>query len=327
MAKRDYYEVLGVARSASEDEIKRAFKRLARKHHPDLNPGDKQAENRFKEIGEAYAALSDPQKRRQYDSMGHAAFAGGSPWGERGAAPSVEEILREFGLGDLFGGIFGGGTGGAGTGGGGARRTGFWTERPAAGPMKGGDVNYSMEIGFDDALKGLTTTVSIPRAGQENGSLRRTTERIQVKIPPGVETGSRVRLAGKGDPSPNGGPPGDLYITTKVRPHLFYERKGDNLYLELPVTLGEALLGTRVEIHTYEGTAKVTIPPGTQNGQKFRLAGKGAPRLKGGGKGDLYVTVKVLLPDRLDEESKELIREFERRNPMRPRGPMTGVSI
>ncbi|MBI3026105.1 MAG: DnaJ domain-containing protein [Candidatus Tectomicrobia bacterium] len=317
MAKRDYYEVLGVGRNAGEDEVKRAFKRLARRHHPDLNPGDKQAEERFKEIGEAYAVLSDPAKRRQYDAMGHAAFAGRSPWGERGAPPSVEDILREFGLGDIFGGIFGGG---------GGHRTRFW-EGGAPGPTKGADVNYSMEIGFDDALRGLTSTITIPRTARENGSVRRTTERIQVKIPAGVESGSRVRLAGKGDPSPDGGPPGDLFITTKVRPHLFFDRKGDNLYLELPVTLGEALLGTRVEIHTYEGTAKVTIPPGAQNGRKFRLAGKGAPHLKGGGKGDLYVTVRVLLPDRLDEESKELIREFERRNPMRPRTPMTGVSM
>ena len=318
MVKRDYYEVLGVGRNAGEEEIKRAFKRLARKHHPDLNPGDKQAEERFKEIGEAYAVLSDPAKRRQFDAMGHAAFAGGSPWGERGAPPSVEDILREFGLGDLFGGIFGAG---------GARRGGFWEGGASRGPAKGADVNYSMEIGFDDALRGLTSTITIPRTARENGASRRTTERIQVKIPAGVESGSRVRLAGKGDPSPDGGPPGDLFITTKVRPHLFFDRKGDNLYLELPVTLGEALLGTRVEIHTYEGTSKVTIPPGTQNGRKFRLAGKGAPHLKGGGKGDLYVTVRVLLPDRLDEESKELIREFERRNPMHPRTPMTGVSM
>ncbi|MBI3126357.1 MAG: DnaJ domain-containing protein [Candidatus Tectomicrobia bacterium] len=320
MAKRDYYEVLGVKRDASEDEIKRAFKRLARKHHPDLNPGDKQAEGRFKEIGEAYAALSDPQKRRQYDARGHAAFAGGTPWGE-GPAPSVEDILREFGLGDLFGGIFGG------RGGGGGRRAVFWEGGPAAAPAKGADVNYSMEIGFDDALRGLTTTITIPSAGPGNGAPGRGTERIQVKIPPGVESGSRIRLAGKGEPSPGGGPLGDLYITTKVRPHPFFERKGDNLYLEVPVTLGEALLGSRVEIHTYEGTTKVTIPPGTQNGRKFRLAGKGAPRLKGGGRGDLYVTVKVVLPERLDEESQRLVRELERRNPVHPRSSMTGVSM
>ncbi|MEK6712216.1 MAG: DnaJ C-terminal domain-containing protein [Nitrospinota bacterium] len=318
MAKRDYYEVLGVGRGAGEEEVKRAFKRLARKHHPDLNPGDKQAEERFKEMGEAYAVLSDPQKRRQYDAMGHAAFPGGSPWGERGAPPSVEDLLREFGLGDIFGGIFGGG---------GGRRGGFWGERAARGPAKGQDINYSMEIGFDDALRGLTSTITIPRTAQGNGGARHTTERIQVKIPAGVENGSRVRVAGKGEPSPDGGAPGDLYIITKVRPHLFFDRKGDNLYLDLPVTLGEALLGTRVEIHTFEGTAKVTIPPGTQNGQKLRLAGRGAPRLKGGGKGDLYVTVRVLLPDRLDEESKEIVREFERRNPMKPRAPMLGVSM
>ncbi len=316
MAKRDYYEVLGVGRSASAEELKRAFKKLARKHHPDLNPGDKSAEARFKEIGEAYAALSDPQRRRQYDAMGHAAFRGGSPWGEAGAPSSVEEILREFGLGDIFSGMFGGG-----------RRTRFWEAGAPRAPVKGEDVNYSMEIGFEDALRGLSTTIAVPKAVQENGVVRHTTERIQVKIPPGVSNGSRIRLAGKGEPSPTGGSPGDLFIITKVRPHPFFERKGDNLYLDLPVTLGEAILGSRVEIHTYEGTTKITIPPGTQNGQKFRLAGKGAPRLKDSGKGDLFVTVRVHLPGRLDEKSKDLVREFERRNPQHPRADMTGVSL
>ena len=311
MPKADYYEVLGVSRSASEAELKRAFKKLARTYHPDVNPGDAKAEERFKEISEAYAVLSDPEKRRKYDAMGHAAFGGGSPWGE-GAPPNMGDILREFGLGDIFGGIFGG-----------AGRGGFH----APPPRRGQDVNYSMEIGFDDSLNGLSTTISVPKTTHENGKIHHTTERIQVKIPPGVSNGSRIRLAGKGEVSLNGGPQGDLFIVTKVRAHPFFERKGDNLYLHLPVSLGEALLGARVEINTFEGVTKMTIPPSTQNGQVFRLPGKGAPKLKGAGKGDLFVTVQVMLPDQIDEESKEIVRELERRNPTSPRANMAGVSM
>lgn len=318
MPKRDYYEVLGIGRGASDAELKRAFKKLARKYHPDVNPGDKKAEERFKEISEAYAVLSDAEKRGRYDAMGHAAFGGGNPWGEGGAPSSIEDILREFGLGEVLGGMFGGARGGSGRGG--------FEARPQA-PRRGQDLNYSMEIGFDDSLNGLNTTITVPKTTSENGEIRRGAERIQVKIPPGVSTGSRIRLAGKGESSLNGGPQGDLYIITKVRDHPFFERKGDNLYLDLPVTLGEALLGARVEINTFEGATKMTIPPSTQNGQVFRLAGKGAPKLKGSGQGDLYVSVRVLLPERMDEESKEIVRELERRNPTSPRANMTGVSL
>ena len=317
MAKRDYYEVLGIDRSASEAELKRAFKKLARTYHPDVNPGNAKAEERFKEISEAYAVISDPEKRRKYDAMGHAAFGGGSPWGG-GAPPGMEDILREFGLGDIFGGVFGGARGGA-------ARGGFHAQHQA--PRRGQDVNYSMEIGFDDSLKGLNTTITVPKTTNENGKIQHTTERIQVKIPPGVSNGSRIRLSGKGEVSLNDGPQGDLFIVTKVREHPFFERKGDNLYLELPVSLGEALLGARVEINTFEGVTKMTIPPSTQNGQVFRLSGKGAPKLKGSGKGDLFVRIQVLLPDQMDEESKEIVRELESRNPTSPRANMTGVSM
>ncbi len=317
MPKRDYYDVLGIDRSASEAELKRVFKRLARRYHPDVNPGDEKAEERFKEISEAYAVLSDAEKRKQYDAMGHAAFSGGNPWGD-GGAPGVEDILREFGLGDILGSMFGGRRGGVG-------REGF-SARPQP-PLRGQDVNYSMEIGFDDSLKGIHTTITVPKTTYEDDRMQRATERIQVKIPPGVSSGSRIRLAGKGGSSLNGGAQGDLFIVTKVREHPFFERKGDNLYLELPVTLGEALLGARVEINTFEGATKMTIPPSTQNGQVFRLTGKGAPKLKASGKGDLYVTINVLLPERIDEESKEMVRELERRNPTSPRANMTGVSI
>jgi len=275
------------------------------------------AEERFKEISEAYAVLSDPEKRRKYDTMGHAAFRGGSPWGD-GTPPGMEDILREFGLGDIFGGIFGGGRGGA-------ARKGFHAGTQA--PQRGQDVNYSMEIGFDDSLKGLNTTITVPKTTQKNGKIQHTTERIQVKIPPGVSNGSRIRLAGKGEASLNGGSQGDLFIVTKVREHPFFERKGDNLYLDLPVSLGEVLLGARVEINTFEGVTKMTIPPSTQNGQVFRLPGKGAPKLKDSGKGELFVTIKVILPEKMDEESREIVRELEQRNPTSPRANMTGVSM
>ena len=308
MAKRDYYEVLGIDRSVSEAELKRAFKKLARTYHPDVNPGDAKAEERFKEISEAYAVISDPEKRRKYDAMGHAAFGGGSPWGE-GFAPGVEDIFRE---------MFGRARGGAASG-------GFHAQQQA--PRRGRDVNYSMEIGFDDSLKGLTTIITVPKTTNENGKIQHTTERIQVKIPPGVSNGTRIRLAGKGEVSLNGGPQGDLFIVTKVREHPFFERKGDNLYLELPVSLGDALLGARVEINTFEGAMKMTVPPSTQHGQVFRLSGKGAPKLKGSGKGDLFVRIQVLLPDQMDEESKEIVRELESRNPTSPRANMTGVSM
>jgi DnaJ-class molecular chaperone len=323
MAKKDYYEILGIKRNASEDEIKRSFKKLARKYHPDVNPGDKRAEDRFKEISEAYAVLSDAEKRRQYDMMGHSAFAGGSPWGDRGAPQNVEDILREFDLGDIFGSFFGGAGGRASRG----RESGFWGSPRPAGPTKGQDVNYSMEISFDDSLKGMSTTITVPKTETNGGRFRQTTERIQVKIPTGVSNGSKIRLGGKGELSRDGGPPGDLYIITKVRPHKYFERKGDNLYLDLPISIGEAVLGTRVEIHTYEGTTRMTIPPWTQNGQTFRLTGKGAPHLKGSGKGDLYVTARVQIPSHVDDESADLIREFNRRNPSAPRSEMTGVSI
>lgn len=310
MSKRDYYEILGVNRDVSSEQLKRSFKKLARKYHPDVNPGNKSAEERFKEISEAYAVLSDVEKRRKYDTMGHAAFSGGNPW-EGGI--NMEDILKDIGIGDIFGSFFGGQRGRT------SYRSSNW------GPQvntKGEDVNYSMEVGFDDALRGLETVVTVPKNIIDNGVIRRATERIKVKIPAGVSNGSRIRLTGKGEPSQSGGKNGDLYILTKVSTHPYIERKGDNLYIDLPLTLGELSLGTRVELETFEGVTKVTIPPGTQNGQRLRLNGKGAPQMKGTGKGDLFVAVSLKLPERIDEKSKDLIREFERLNPIDPREGM-----
>ena len=365
MATRDFYNVLGVPRGASEQEIKRAYRKLARKHHPDVNPGSKSAEGKFKEISEAYEVLSDPEKRRRYDQLGQEAFAAGA----RGPQPGGGFRGFDFGgfdfgsagsgdLGDLLSDLFG------------------QRERAqASGPGKGEDLQYSLDINFEDAVRGLSTEVNLqkhsrcgrcggsgarpgspldtcpdcggsgrlrsrallrtsqacPRCGG-NGKISREacqtcggrgvsfgTERIAVKIPPGVDTGSRVRLQGMGEPGKNGGPPGDLYIITRVRPHSVLERKGDNLYVEVPITITEAALGTRIEVPTVDGATTMRIPPETSSGQVFRLRGKGVPHLKGGGHGDQFVTVKIVAPRNLDARSQDLLREFARLNPGDPR--------
>jgi len=364
MAKRDYYEVLGVRRGASEAEIKRVYRKLARKHHPDVNPGDKAAEAKFKEITEAYEVLGDPEKRRAYDQFGHEGFAAGA--GTRGTEPTGGFGGFDFGrvdfgagdLGDLFSDLFG--------------------QRGRAeppGPSRGEDLHYSLDIDFENAVRGVATEISLqkhsrceacggsgakpgsaletcPECGgsgrrpgrglrrmagacprcRGNGKISRDpcracggrgigfgTERIAVKIPPGVDTGSRIRLQGKGEVGPNGGPPGDLYIVTRVRPHPVLERRGDNLYVEIPITISEAALGARVEVPTVEGTTSMRIPPETSSGQVFRLREKGVPHLKGGGQGDQFVTVKIVAPTNLDSRSQELLREFARLNPWNPR--------
>ncbi len=373
MAKRDFYEVLGLKRGAAEADIKRAYRKLARRYHPDVNPGDKAAENRFKEITEAYEVLQDPEKRRQYDLFGPDGFratAGPPPGGPGGAGFGGFDFGRmDFGgaggdLGDLFSDLFGGGQ----------------VHRESAGPAKGEDLHYSLDINFEDAVKGTGTEVSLQKrivcsacggSGAPRGSVVETcpdcggsgrraaaafrrvgapcprcrgtgkisrdpcgvcrgqgsvfgTERIGVKIPAGVDTGSRIRLAGKGEPGRNGGPPGDLFIVTRVRPHPVLERKGDNLHVEVPITITEAALGARIEVPTVEGQTSMRVPPETSSGQVFRLRGKGVPHLKGGGQGDEFVTVKIVAPRNLDARSQELLREFARLNPSDPR-PRTGI--
>jgi molecular chaperone DnaJ len=366
MATRDFYSVLGVPRGASQQEIKRAYRKLARKHHPDVNPGNKAAETKFKEISEAYEILSDPEKRRRYDQFGPEGFAAGA----RGPEP-----------GGGFGGFdFGGFDFGSGASGDlGDLLSDFFGQREharASGPGKGEDLHYSLDIHFKDAIHGVSTEINLQKhsrcdrcggSGARPGSpldacpdcggsgrlrsrgLLRTsqacrrcggngkvsreacpacggrgvtfgTERIAVRIPPGVDTGSRVRLQGKGEPGRNGGPSGDLYIVTRVRPHPVLERKGDNLYVEVPITITEAALGARVQVPTIDGTTTMHIPPETSSGQVFRLRGKGVPHLKGGGQGDQFVTVKIVAPRNLDARSQELLREFARLNPSDPRG-------
>ena len=372
MGKRDYYEVLGVSRNAKEKDLKRAFRRLARQYHPDVNSGNKEAEVRFKEINEAYETLSDPEKRRQYDRFGHQGVGAGAAGGPRPGSAGGGVDFGGFdvsgsgfgGFGDILSDLFG-------------RRA----ESEPAGPGRGQDLHYAIDIDFEDAVRGLSTEITVQRsvtcpscqgsgAGwgsqltacpacggsgrrQVGGGLFRATEacaacrgtgkvtsqpcgecggvgvvrkaeRIAVKIPPGVDSGSKVRLAGMGEAGRQGGPPGDLYIVTRVRPHPIFERKGDNLFCEVPISVGEAALGARIEVPTGDGTASMRIPPETSSGQVFRLHGKGVPHLKGGGRGDQFLTVKIVLPKQLDARSQDLLREFERLNPADPRAPLVG---
>jgi DnaJ-class molecular chaperone len=308
--KKDYYSVLGVRRNASAKEIKQAYRRLARRYHPDVNPGDASAEQKFKEISEAYEVLGDPEQRQQYDRFGHQAFTGGfgTPFGGGAGSRGFQSgNLKDFfasrgnfaeGFGSLFEEFFGKGA-----------------PRSHATPTRGQDIEQTVEIRFEDAVHGATTEVRVPR---RDGSV----ESLRVKIPPGVDSHSRIRLAGKGEAGTSGGAPGDLYIVTHIRPHAYFVRQEDDIGCEVPVTLAEALLGARVEVPTIDGMTTMTLPAGTQNGQKFRLRGKGMPRLKGDGRGDQYVTVKVVLPEKLDAQSQQLIAELDKRHPLQPRAHM-----
>ena len=347
MSKRDYYDVLGVAKDADAKALKSAYRKLAMKYHPDQNPGDAEAEAKFKEVGEAYAILSDPEKKAAYDRFGHAAFdgsggMGGNPFG----AGDPSDIFQ-----DIFSQVFGGG----------ARRR--------SGPQRGSDLRYDMEITLEEAFAGKDATINVPTAvtcepcsgsGAEPGTspetcptcggagrvrasqgfftMERTCARcagrgqviskpckkchgagqvqedreLQVKIPAGVETGMRIRLSGEGEPGAKGGPKGDLYIFVDVAEHDLFERDGPNLYCRTPVSMVTAALGGEVEIPTVDGgRARVTVPEGAQTGRKLRLRGKGMPSLRGTGQtGDLYIEMFVETPRNLTQRQKDILREF-----------------
>ncbi len=274
MAERDLYQILGVSRSSGEEEIRKAFRKLARANHPDVNPGDAAAEERFKEISFAYEILSDADKRARYDEFGHEGLAEGfdpeqgrayRQWahGARGD-PFGGSFSSHVDLGDLFGDLFG---------------------SSPRGPRRGRDLESSLEIDFETAVCGGEVSINV------GGST------LRVRIPAGADDGARVRLAGKGQPGNDGAPSGDLYLILRVRRHRFYRREGAHVHLDLPVTLPEAVLGAEIEVPTPHGPVTMKVPEGAQNGQVLRLRGKGAGRRRASGFGDLYVHLDVRLPE------------------------------
>lgn len=383
--QKDYYAVLGVDRDAKPEAIRKAYRHLARKYHPDVNPGDKKAEEKFKDISEAYEVISDEKKRKVYDRHGFYSdnippegFQGGAQthsgaepgfdfsgfdFSNFGAQPEAEE--RHGGVGgsfrDIFSQIFSRGEG---------------RVREEEGPQRGSDLEHRVQLGFWDAIRGthlrLTVarkevctichgtgfksgpSVTCPTCGgsgkvsRQAGAMRfsgpcpncggtgkqrprcptcggsgliHKPETFEVRIPAGVDTGSRVRVAGKGNAGLDGGPRGDLYIITEVASHPLFERKGDNIYVKVPVTVTEAALGAKVEVPTIDGPSTIRIPPGTQSGQMLRLRSKGVPSLRGGAgvRGDEFIEVQVRVPQVADERTKELLRELARLNPDDPR--------
>jgi molecular chaperone DnaJ len=365
--KKDYHAILGVKPSATEKEIRSAYKKLARKHHPDVNPGNKQAEEKFKEITEAYEVLTDPAKRQAWERGGadfdpFSGRAGGR--GGRAGRPGADFEGADFSsiLNDLFSGMGGFGQAAGGRG--------------AAAPAgRGADLEYETTVTFEQALKGSTLRIPLAhtvacgtcggqgsvragggacrrcqgsgRVSRGGGAVRmtvtcpvcggtgeapgetcptcggtgiqRASETIQVRIPPGVEGGGRVKVAGKGEAGVRGGPPGDLYVVLRVAPHAWFRREGRDVVLDLPLTVGEATLGTRLEVPTVDGRVTLTIPPGSRSGQRLRLKGKGAGGRAGQPHGDQIVVLQIVPPRSLDPKSRKLLEDFERLNPVHPR--------
>ncbi|MEM1187924.1 MAG: molecular chaperone DnaJ [Pseudomonadota bacterium] len=346
MSKRDYYEVLGVEKGADEKEVKKAYRRVAMKYHPDRNPDDADAEEKFKEASEAYEVLSDAEKRAAYDRFGHAGVEGQVGGGGGFAGGSFADIF-----GDVFGDIFGGGGG-----------------RSRGGAQRGADLRYTLDISLEDAVRGTTVEIRVPTlvvctscdgSGARKGSGRTTcgtcggvgqvrmqqgffqvqqtcptchgrgytiadpcptcrgqgrvekTKKLSVKVPPGVDTGDRIRLAGEGEAGAEGGPPGDLFVQMSVKQHPLFERDGKHLFCEVPITFADAALGGELEIPTLDGRVKLKIPPETQTGKLFRLRGKGVQPVRGGGVGDLLCRAVVETPVNLSKQQKELLRELQ----------------
>ncbi len=350
--KRDYYEVLGVSKSATEADLKKAYRSLAKKYHPDMNPGDKEAEEKFKEVNEAYEILSDSEKRQQYDQFGHAAFSQGAGGGYGGGGFGG---FGGFDFEDIFSSFFGGG--------GGSRRSNA--------PQKGDDVGVRVVLTFEEAVFGCKKEVTYQRtescadcggSGAEKGSKADTcakcrgtgritvqqrtvmgmmqtqrgcdacggkgkiitspcrkcrgtghvsqSKKLEVNIPAGIDNGQRIVLRGQGHAGKNGGPNGDLFVEVRVRTHSFFEREGNHLYCEVPISITEATLGGEIEIPTLEGKEKFRIPEGTQPDTSFTLRGKGVPDVNSGRRGDLIITVNVEIPKNLTSEQKRLLSDF-----------------
>jgi molecular chaperone DnaJ len=352
MAKRDFYEILGVAKNASEEDIKKAYRKLAMKYHPDRNPDSKESEEKFKEVKEAYEMLTHPDKREAYDRYGHAGvdpnMGGGGGFGGAGAGGFGDAF------GDIFGDIFGGGGRGRG-----------------AGPQvyRGADLRYNLEITLEQAANGFDTTIRVPSwdkcdtchgSGAKPGtqpvtcstcaghgqvrmqqgffSIQQTCPKchgsgkvipepcaacggagrikrnktLEVKIPAGIDNGMRIRSTGNGEPGTNGGPPGDLYVEIHIKPHAVFQREGDDLHCEMPISFTKATLGGEIEVPTLSGKVSFTIPEGTQTGKTFRLKSKGIKGVRSGYNGDLFCHVVVETPVKLTEKQKDLLREFDR---------------
>ena len=319
MEFKDYYQTLGVAKSASDKEIKQAYRKLARKHHPDVNPGDKSAETRFKEINEAYEVLGDPEKRRKYDELGAnwrmyeqaqqsgQGFGGGSPFGGPGGAwninvggPGGYRTMTEEEMHDLFGNedpfsdffktFFGGG---------GAREAGpRGRQTRAPRTQKGRDIEHEVELTLEEAYHGATRRISIKQGGHARS--------VDVRIPPGVKDGSRVRAAGEGESGSNGGASGDLYLRVRIRPHPIFERDGSDLRAKVAVPVTTAVLGGEAQVPTITGSVRLKIPETTQSGQVFRLKGHGMPHVgKPDERGDLFATVEIQLPRALSKDQRQ----------------------
>ena len=297
MASKDYYEILGVSKNASDEEMKRAYRKLAMKYHPDRNPNKKEAEERFKELNEAYAVLSDKEKRKQYDTFGKEGFH---------QRYTQEDIFRGFDFEDIFSNLFGGrGRRETRSGGRGGFDFGDVFSRAYQGgraPQKGGDVLYELPITLEEAALGGEKRISIPKNGR--------VEEISVRIPAGIPSGKKLRVAGKGMEGKNGGPSGDLYLQVSVKNHPIFDREGDDLIVEKEIIFSEAVLGTTIEVPTLEGTKKVKVPPGTQSHTKMRLRGLGISHFQGTGKGDEYIKVIVKVPKRVTDKTRKLIEEL-----------------
>jgi DnaJ-class molecular chaperone len=308
---RDYYQTLGVARSASQDEIKRAYRRLAKEHHPDRNPNDPAAETRFKEVQQAYEILSNAESRAQYDQFGEAGVGRWSsdPRGQRvyqwGGGSKIniddlDDLMSAFGGGrpaSIFDELFGG------------RRQG-WDPQPSS--RRGADEEHRISLTFEQAVHGCT--VAVKPAHARTGKA----EELEVKIPAGVEDGQRIRLKGRGRPGVNGGPPGDLFLCCSITPHPYFMRRGADIYLDVPVTVAEATLGARIEVPSLDGRAIVTLPPGTPGGAKLRLENHGVTKHNRNECGDMYVVIKIIPPTALADEQRrafERLRKYDEADP------------